>query len=300
MRSFLYKLTTKSLLASRIIWGAVGLRNRMIPLKTRLKKRFKRTLGYELDLDNPKTFNEKIQWLKVYDRSPLHTVCSDKYAVREHIKRKIGEAYLVPLVFQTTDVNDLKPENMPDYPVIIKTNHDSGGGTFVFNKEKLDWAAIRANFRKRLSVNYDYGKGEWQYKGIPPCIIVEELLRDEEGNIPFDFKMHYFNGKLAFTQVDLDRATDHKRNLYDAEWNFMNCKWIYETGRDVPKPPVYEEMVRIGEVLAKDFVYVRVDLYLIGHKIYFGELTFHSDSGNGKFIPEEWDLKIGNLLELPN
>lgn len=300
MRSFLYKLTTKSLFASKIIWGMVGLRNRMIPLKTRLKKRFKRTVGHELDLDNPKTFNEKIQWLKVYDRSPLHTICSDKYAVRAHISQKIGEQYLVPLVFRTTDVSDLKAEKMPDYPVIIKTNHDSGGGTFVYDKNEIDWAAVRANFKKRLSVNYDYGKGEWQYKGIPPCIIVEQLLSDESGNIPSDYKMHYFNGKLAFTQVDLDRATDHKRNLYDAAWNFMDCRWIYQNGPQVPKPAVYDEMIRIGELLAKDFLYVRVDLYVIGSRIYFGELTFHSDSGNGRFTPAEWDRKIGDMLTLPN
>lgn len=268
-------------------------------METRLKLRFKRILGYSLNLKNPATFNEKIQWLKVNDRTPLHTICADKYAVRNHIRNKVGDKYLVPLILKTKKPDDLNPDFLPDYPFIVKTNHDSSGGLIVRNKDLIDWHKVRRDFRARLASNYDVGKGEWQYRDIPPCIIVEKLLLDKNGNIPADYKMHFFNGKLAFTQVDLDRQTDHKRNLYDPDWNMLPCSWIYKNGADVEKPKVYSEMIKIGETLAKDFIYLRVDLYVIDELIYFGELTFHSDSGNGKFIPEEWDLKLGDKLLLP-
>jgi len=300
MRKFLFKLTQKSVLISRIIAILLRLRNSFVPLNKRLKQRFKRTLGYQLNLKSPKTFNEKIQWLKIHDRTPLHVVCSDKYLVREHIKKKIGEAYLVPLIYHTTDVNDLNSENLPDFPVIIKTNHDSGGGTIIQNRHNVDWVTIKKGFKKRLAFNYDnFGKGEWQYGRIKPCIIIEKLLIDEKGIIPSDYKMHFFNGELAFTHVDMDRETDHRRNLYDPEWNFMPCTLLYKNGRQIEKPSVYKEMIKIGKILAEDFIYVRVDLYVVQNKIYFGELTFHHGSGNELFTPMEWDTILGEKLILP-
>ena len=299
MRTFLQKLSIKYNFIRVVIWKTIELRNVIIPLETRLKQRFKRTLGYSLDLDNPLTFNEKIQWLKINDRTPLHVLCSDKYAVRAYIKEKIGKEYLVPLVLHTTNVNDLTPEMLPDYPFIIKTNHDSGGGTIVRKKNDINWSEVRSQFKKRLSFNYDYGKGEWQYRDIPPCIIVEKLLVDQNGNIPSDYKMHFFNGQLAFTHVDMDRETDHKRNLYDIKWNFIPCTLLYKNGRAIEKPKIYNEMKRIGTILAKEFIYVRVDLYVVSDKIYFGELTFHHGSGNEIFNPQIWDRKIGDMLVLP-
>ena len=299
MRSYIIYLTGKYHFINKLINSALKFRNNLIPLKFRLKQRFKRLLGYDLNLKNPKTFNEKIQWLKLYDRTPWHTICADKYEVRNFISEKIGTKYLVPLVLHTTNPDDINPLNLPEYPIIIKTNHDSSGGVFVRDKNVIDWKATRKQLKERLSVNYDNGKGEWQYRDIPPKIIVEKLLTDEDGNIPVDYKMHYFNGKLAFTQVDMDRETDHKRNLYDPEWNFIPCTWAYKNGHSISKPKVYAEMKHIAQILAKDFLYVRVDLYVVSDLIYFGELTFHSDSGNGKFTPQKWDEKIGQLLQLP-
>lgn len=299
MRAFLYQLTKKYNFLRFVIWETVKFRNAIFPLKIRLKQRFKRTLGYNLDLDNPLTFNEKIQWLKLNDRTPLHVICTDKYAVRTYVKEKIGEKYLVPLILQTTSTNDLTPEMLPDYPVIIKTNHDSGGGTIVRNKNEINWSEVRSHFKTRLSFNYDYGKGEWQYGEISPCIIVEKLLIDENGNIPADYKMHFFNGQLAFTHVDMDRETDHRRNLYDPEWSYIPCSLLYSNGRQIEKPSVYNEMIRIGRALSRNFIYVRVDLYVVQNKIYFGELTFHHGSGNELFTPIEWDQILGEKLSLP-
>ncbi|WP_338733813.1 ATP-grasp fold amidoligase family protein [Mangrovimonas cancribranchiae] len=266
--------------------------------KSFIKKEFKKNLGYPPDLENPKTFNEKLQWLKLNDRTPLHTICADKFKVRDYVKEKIGEEYLIPLVFQTKHPRDIIPENLPDFPVIIKTNHDSSGGIIVRDKTKVNWIATQNTLAKFLNINYYYRYKEWQYKNIDRCIVVEKLLMDKTGAIPFDYKMHYFNGKLAFTQVDIDRQTNHKRNLYDAHWNLMHVTWIYDTGEEIQKPKHYDRMIKLGEIFAKDFCYLRVDFYHVNDKIYFGELTFHAESGCGTFTPEHYDLDLGNKLQL--
>jgi len=159
-----------------------------------LKQQFKKRFGRALDLDNPQTFNEKLQWLKLNDRTALHTICADKYKVRDYVKEKIGEEYLVPLVFETKNPKDIIPENLPDYPVIIKTNHASYGGVIVRDKSQHNWKTVQKTLAKSLRINYYYKSKEWQYKNIERRIVVEKLLTGDSGDIPFDYKMHYFNG----------------------------------------------------------------------------------------------------------
>jgi len=263
------------------------------------KQRFRNNFGRELDLENPQTLNEKINWLKLNDRSPLHTKCADKFTVRHYIADKIGEEYLIPLLYHTANPYDLVAENLPDEPFIIKTNHDSGGVFIVRNKSKLDYRKAQLDFKRFLNKNYYQESKEWQYKDIEPRILVERLLLNKEGKIPFDYKMHCFNGKLNFTQVDLDRQENHTRNLYDREWEFIPCQWKYKNGRQLERPSNYEKMKRLAEDIAKDFIYVRVDFYSVQNQIYFGELTFHSESGLSKFDPPEYDLILGKQLNLP-
>jgi len=241
-----------------------------------INKEFEKNLGFKPNLENPQTFNEKLQWLKLNDRTSLHTICADKYKVRDYVKEKIGEEYLIPLVFETKNPRDIIPEKLPDYPVIIKTNHDSSGGIIVRDKSQHNWINVQNTLAKFLSINYYYRFKEWQYKNIERRIVVEELLMDKSGTIPFDYKMHYFNGKLMFTQVDIDRQTEHKRNLYDTDWNLLDVQWVYETGNAVERPKLFDKMISLGEVFAKDFCYLRVDFYHVNDKIYFGELTFHA------------------------
>lgn len=263
------------------------------------KKRFRNNFGRELDLDNPQTLNEKINWLKLNDRSSLHTKCADKFTVREYIADKIGKEYLIPLLYHTVNPYNLITENLPDEPFIIKTNHDSGGVFIVRDKTKLDYKKAHLDFKRFLNKNYYQESKEWQYKDIEPRILVEKLLLDKEGKIPFDYKMHCFNGKLNFTQVDLDRQENHTRNLYNREWDFIPCQWKYKNGRQLERPTNYEEMKRLAEKIAEDFIYVRVDFYAVQNQIYFGELTFHSESGLSKFSPPEYDLILGKKLSLP-
>jgi len=267
---------------------------------SKINKEFAHNLGYKPDLQNPKTYNEKLQWLKLYDRRPLHTQCADKFAVRAYVKEKVGEKYLIPLVFETTRIKDIKPENLPDFPIIIKANHDSSGGSIITDKKTTNWIIVRNKLFKSMHANYYTKYIEWQYKNIKRRVIVEKLLQHKDGSIPFDYKMHYFNGELAFIQLDIDRHIGHKRNLYDKDWNFLDIEWVYKNGPSVEKPTCFEEMKSVSKALAQDFSHVRIDLYTLENKIYFGEMTFHSESGFGEFKPKEWDLKFGEMLTLPS
>lgn len=280
----------------------------VMPEKMYLKRRFKKTFKREIDLDNPKTLNEKIVWLKLNDRTPLHTICADKYAVRNYIKEKVGEEYLVPLLYQTKNVKDIIPDNLPDIPLIIKTNHDSSGGIFVYDKSKIDWNEARKSLSDRLKKNYYPRTKEWQYKNIPPCVIAEKLLIDKNGKIPFDYKVHCFNGKVNMIQVDVDRSSNHCRNYYNTNWKREPYKWTFikpdgkevgECKEDVKKPETLSQMIDLSEKLASEFCYVRVDWYDLDGVLYFGELTFHQDGGNRPVTPEKWDRILGDKLILP-
>jgi hypothetical protein len=274
-----------------------------------IKWKFEQVMGYVPDLQNPKTLNEKMQWLKLHDRTPLHTQCADKYAVRPYVADKIGAEYLVPLLFHTTDIADLVPENLPDAPFIVKTTHASSGGTIVRDKATADWEALRDTLREQLRADYYFTSKEWQYKNIEPAIVVEALLQDRAGDIPFDYKIHAFNGEPSIIQVDLDRFTNHRRNLYDLEWRlqpFTWCDWedgkpLWPNGRDVPAPAQLQLMLDLTKTLSSDFLYTRVDLYVLNDdQIFFGEITFHHGSGREIFTPAEWDRSLGDRLRLPH
>ncbi|WP_225036344.1 ATP-grasp fold amidoligase family protein [Winogradskyella sp. SM1960] len=265
-------------------------------------------MGYKLDLDNPITLNEKINWLKLYDRKDLHTTVADKFKVRDYIKSKIGEQYLVPLLFQSDNPKELLPENLPDIPFIIKANHDSSGGQIVKNKADINWKKIQQQFKKRLKENYFYSSREWQYKNIKPTIIAEKLLTDKNEKIPFDYKIHCFNGKVRMIQVDIDRNSDsHYRNWYNAKWEREPYKWSSSKGNgkytdpsdyEIDRPDTLDNMIQLSEKLSEDFIYVRVDWYDVDGKLYFGELTFHHDGGTSPILPKEWDENLGKQLLL--
>lgn len=269
-----------------------------------IKQKFKNNFGRELNLENPQTLNEKINWLKLNDRDPLHTKCADKFAVRDYINSKIGKEYLIPLLYDTENPKELIPENLPEIPFIIKTNHDSGGVFMVRDKFKLDYKKVQLDFKRYLNSNYYQESKEWQYKNIKPRILVEKLLLDEEGKIPFDYKLHCFNGSVRMIQVDMGRDTeDHYRNWYNPKWqlepyNKGKGKLTEPSDIEVPKPSTLKEMLRLSEILSEPFDYVRVDWYDIGSKLYFGELTFYPAGGTTPFKPEKWDYILGEELKI--
>ena len=270
------------------------------------KNRFRRIFGYSLDLRNPRTLNEKIQWLKLNERTKLHTLCSDKFAVREYVKEKIGGKYLIPLLYHTVDYRNLTPEKLPEKPFIIKTTHDTGGYHIVRNKTEANWKEIRRKFKKLMDRDYYKISKEWQYKNITPRIIVEELLMNDDGQIPNDYKFHCFHGKVKLISVDIDREVNHKRNFYSKDWKLLPFTWsmkvnnrvLWENGRDIAPPGNLETILPIIEKLAVDFNYVRVDFYFVKGAYYFGEVTFHHGGGFEQITPFAWDIKLGEMIDL--
>ncbi|MFY0626324.1 MAG: hypothetical protein JXR07_08525 [Reichenbachiella sp.] len=264
-----------------------------------IKRRFKKVFNRSLNLDDPQTLSEKLQWLKLYDRTEFHTLCADKYAVRKYVEETIGSKYLIPLVYHSKNPDHIVDENMPDFPFVIKVNHDSSGVIIVKDKSLLDYKSTRETLKKWLKSNYYLRKKEWQYKNIPPRIIVEKLLLEKNGAIPNDYKFHVFNNKVKIIQVDQDRHINHKRVLYDESWNEYDFEWGFPKGSEEKKPTLLEEAISLAEKLSGVFCYARVDFYIVNNKLYFGEITFHPGSGFELFSPENHDYLWGSELVIP-
>ncbi len=267
-----------------------------------LEKQFLRMAGYPLNLDNPKTFNEKIQWLKLYYHNPLMTKCADKVAVRDYIKEKIGAEYLIPIIGVYDNVDDIDWDVLPD-KFVAKVNWGSGQNIICTDKSKLDIADAKQKLVQWTlpESNHYYDFLEWVYKDIPPKIIIEEYIEQLDSNIQ-DYRFFCFNGVVQQIWLDvLSGSPDHKRHIYDRNWNLLDIKVRWPSiNKNIKKPENLDKMIRLAEILSHDFPHVRVDFYNIQGKIYFGELTFSSMNGTGIFEPFEWDRKLGTLLTLPD
>lgn len=273
-----------------------------------ISRKYRKSFGHYPNLDAPQTMNEKIQWLKLYDRQDVKTICADKYAVREWLVKLMGEdvkEHLIPLLFVTDDWRRITRENLPNEPFIIKPNHGSHQYAIVRDKNKIDIARLRQYCRMWLATDhYKYGQ-EWQYKDIPRKLVVERLLLASDGHIPNDYKLHYFNGKLEFVYCSIGRESENKRNIYDADWQPLDFSWSSKKrgkkdarGREIDPPQSFEKMKEYGVRIAQLFDYVRCDFYDVDGKMYFGEITFHHGGGYDKFVPEEMDLFYGQKLVL--
>jgi len=270
-----------------------------------LKRTFRKFQDYELNLDEPKTLNEKLQWLKIHERKDYHTINADKYAARDYIRDTFGEEYLIPLVFQSTDYRDLVPEKLPDFPFVIKTNHGFGNSIIVHDKSQVNWPKLRMDYRRWLKNNYYYIEREWQYKNIKPCIIAEKMLTCNDGHVPNDYKLNFIEGKLEFIYVSVDREGTNKRNIYDSEWKPMYFTWARKgkdlsklRGADIQPPSTLPKMIEFGSIVAKLYKYVRVDFYDVDGVLYFGEITQCHGGGFDQMLPFEFDLKYGEKINL--
>jgi hypothetical protein len=294
-----FSLIKKSLFLRKVYYLICRYSSYIISDEVFLRIKFKRRLGYKLDLISPKTFNEKIQWLKLYDKQALQQLCADKYAVRDYIRKAIGESYLIPLILKTNNVEDIRPECLPDYPVIIKTNHDSGNYFIIKDKTEHNWEHIRKVLKGALRSNYYYRSKEWQYKNIEPCIIVEKLLIDNTGSIPKDFKIYCFEGVAKLVQVDSDKLSIQRRNFFNEDWQELNLTLSgYNKIMNYPKPFFIDELIQLSNKLSSEFHFARIDWYFANNKIYFGEITFHPASGFGSFKPKEWERKMGDMIKI--
>lgn len=266
---------------------------------------YQKAFGTPLNLKKPQTLNQKIQWLKLYDRRPINTIVADKFAAREFIASRVGPELLVPLLFHTTDVSLLTPEAFPDTSFIVKATHGSGGNRIVRDRLGVDWVSLRRECSEWLRRNHYRATREWQYKNIVPRVIVERLLVDSSGRIPDDYKFQCFHGRVEFIYVSVDREHANKRNIYGRNWSPLPFTWAEGgknlndiRGPEVPRPENLDEMIAIAETLSRGFAYIRVDLYSSDGRIYCGELTLHHGGGLSRFEPPSWDLHWGKLLDL--
>lgn len=254
----------------------------------------------QLNLEAPKTFNEKIQWLKLYDSTPIKTRLADKYLVRDWIKEKIGEEYLIPLLGVYDRFDDIDFDALPNQ-FVIKCNHGCAYNIIVKDKNKLDLQEVKTKLDGWLSENYAFRYGfELHYRDIPPKILIEKYMDDGTGDLR-DYKYTCFNGKPEFIWIDSDRHSLHKRNLYDLNWHQLNCKVNsrYDTFPSPSRPVYLEEMNKLAAILSEGFAYVRVDFYIIDEKIYFGEMTFTSSSGTEDIVPPSFEEHLSSLIKLP-
>lgn len=275
---------------------------RVIPDSVYLKILYRCKMGRSLDLKNPSSYTEKLQWLKLYNRNELFTTLVDKYKVREYVKRQIGEEYLIPLVGGPWNkVEDIPFEELPK-SFVLKTTHDSGGVVICKDKTQLNLDEAKRKINYSLETNFYWRYREWPYKNVKPCIIAKKYMVDESGYELKDYKFFVFDGKVKALFIATDRMSDTDTcfDFFDRDFNHLpivnghpNAKHVIE------KPDKFEEMIELAEKLGRGFSHVRIDLYNINGRIYFGEYTFFHFSGITPFEPVEWDYEFGKWLTLP-
>lgn len=266
-----------------------------------IKTMYRLSTGQKLNLESPQTFGEKLQWLKLNNRTPEYTMYADKYEVRKYIRDKIGEEYLVPLLGVWDRPEDIDFSILPD-KFVLKCNHNSGTGMYICtDKSRIDTKSVVKGLKKGINENY-YLKGrEWPYKNIRRRIIAEKFLADNSGGL-IDYKFFCFNGYVDCVMVCIDRhINDTKFYFFDNEWNLKRINVRGKNAPDdftLPKPDCISEMFKITETLSKNFPFVRVDLYESEGTIYFSELTFYPSSGFDPNILPETDAYFGTLIDL--
>ena len=248
-----------------------------------------------IDWNNPTTYTEKVNYSKLYGASSVKTKLTDKVAVREWVKEKIGSEYLIPLLGVYDSFEEIPFGELPNQ-FVIKCNHDSASVNVCDDKEKIDLPLLKKQYNFFLKRNYAYMTCEMHYKDIPHRIIIEQYM----GSSICDYKFLCFNGKPEYCWVDVDRFANHKRNVYDMDWNLQpfNQMPYGNSESTIEKPKQFEKMKWLAEVLCEGFDHVRVDLYFVDGKVYFGEMTFTNGSGTKLIDPSEWDKKIGDLWKL--
>lgn len=266
-----------------------------------LKLLFRLKCGYKLDLNNPKTYNEKIQWIKLYDHNPLMQKCCDKYAVREYVESKGCGEILNTLLWEGFDPEDIPYDSLPD-KFVIKVTHGSTFNIICTDKSKLDRADVNKKCNKWLKAKFLEAYGEWFYGIEKPRIIIEKFLEDGTEKLR-DYKVYCFNGVPGFIGVDSgdDSKGTHYKDIYDTDWNLMpGYEMAYPNGgKEIEKPEILDELLRCAKKLSEDFLHARTDFYIVDGKVIFGEITFSNSAGFGKVVPKEFALKMGDYLKLP-
>lgn len=274
-----------------------------LPDKIYLQIFYFSTTGKFINFKSPKGFNEKQQWLKVNNRKPEYTTLVDKYAVREHINRVLGEGHLFGLLGKYDSFDEIDFAMLPNQ-FVIKCNHDSGSVRIIKDKSSLkesDYVKMKASLELSLSKDFYYAGREYPYKDIKPCIIIEKFMTDEknpEKSIE-DYKFFCFNGEPKVMFVATDRSTDCRFDFFDMDFNHLDIVNIHpNSDKKIKKPEMFEEMKKIAARLSEGMPFVRIDLYELNGKIYFGEYTFFHGGGFRLFEPPEWERQLGDWIKL--
>lgn len=272
-----------------------------LPDSLYLQLKFRAVMGKRLDLKNPQSYNEKLQWLKLYNRNPLYITLVDKANVKNYVENVIGKEYVIPTLKVWDDVEDIDFEELPK-SFVLKCTHDSGGVIVCPNKCEIDFGVVKAKLKRDLSRSFYLEHREWPYKGVKPQIIAEPYLVDSKTGELRDYKFLVFNGKVKIVYIATDRQKESETtfDFFDADFNHLNIINGHPNAIICPeKPTKFEEMKRLAERLASDIPHVRVDFYEKDGQIFFGEMTFFHMSGMTPFEPDEWDYIIGEWLQLP-
>ncbi|MFC5040207.1 ATP-grasp fold amidoligase family protein [Ornithinimicrobium kibberense] len=271
--------------------------------------RYRERTGEPLNLKDPRGFNEKLWWLKLNNRDPLMTLCSDKSAVREYVAREGYQHILSEQYGVYESPNAVDFAKLPKKELFFKTTHGSGGNLIVDNSAPVARRKFRKFFKSALKANYFWQSREWNYKDIPPRLVCEEVLRDSSGSLPNDFKFMCFDGepRLLYYSEGLARrdgrheTQNRYTNIYDMDFDLQSFKrsdFAVNPDYVLPPKPILEEMQAIAARLSRPFVFCRVDLYEVDQRIYFGEITFFPAGASGTVEPEEWELRMGDWINL--
>lgn len=259
---------------------------------------FRLQQGYKLDLKNPSTYSEKLQWIKLYYKNPIITKLVDKYLVREYVSRRCPEL-IVPILWHGFDPRDIPWDALPE-KFVIKVTHGSGFNIICKDKNKINTKKVEKKLKIWLKTKFLKCYGEWFYGVEKPRIIIEKFLDCGTGDVPVDYKVMCFSDKAKYIIVDTDRFTRHKRNVYDINWRFIEGVTLgFPNDQPISPPNMLDSLLEYAEILSKGFPHVRVDFYIVNGRIYFGEMTFTNGAGFDRIVPYEFDLELGSLLELP-
>lgn len=273
------------------------------PDKIYLNKKFKQVFRRNINWTNPTTYNEKLQWLKIYDRNPLYTKLVDKYEVRQYVAEKIGEEYLIPCLGVWDKYEDIDFSQLPN-EFVLKCTHDSGSVVICKDKESFDFDEARKKISNGLKRNFYYNAREWPYKNVKPRIIAEQYMEDLSTSQLKDYKFFVFDGEVKALFIASDRGKQNeevKFDFYDEKFNWMDMRHGHPNSVEKSdKPGCFEEMKSLAVKLASDFPQARVDFYACNGKILFGEITFFHHSGFVPFEPAIWDDTFGAWIELPS
>lgn len=258
------------------------------------------SVGRSCLLPPPHTFNEKLQWLKIYDHNPLYTTLVDKYEVKKYVSSIIGDEYIIPTLGVWDNVEEIDWESLPDQ-FVLKCTHDSGSIVVCKDKKHFDKTAAIIKLSAALKQNFYYSSREWPYKNVKPRILAEKYLEDNSGALS-DYKFFCFNGNAKIFKIDFDRFKAHGANYYDISGNFIDLSEVdvpSNPSKNLKIPQNLSVMVDMANKLAEGIPFVRVDFYDINGNIYFGEMTFYPAGGMGKLMPDEWNDILGQWIKLP-